>query len=747
MARFTQGGGSGEGSALNYSQQAGTSVTVNDAGAVITGVEMMTTGKPVQISVTGEAANNTAGSWIIVQLHDSNTPIGNAIQLEASAVSENVPYALNFIYTAEAGGHDFNLKVVSKSPGTWVFGEAGGPVFNAVELTGFKGDTGATGLTGADGSDALWNFTGPYNGGASYAVGDIATYNGETWYRVNSNGGNVGDTPSEGLWTLVAQKGADGTSGSGGVVYLGNYVSGNGYIANIAVVRGSDNNLYIAKSNGGLADPVGNTAEWDIFSENTTGGITVDIADFIFTNDENDTGRSIISLPGDKGMTIAAGVDSDLYLTAGDDLYIQTLGTGDDIFIQAADDIRFTAGNENIEVRNWIMNSEGEFHLPGDGYISNPLGSSGDGYGNDTLHLVPDESLGADQHIIIDPTAPNHIHIRAGGVQDASTAHLILGGERNNVEVSDPYRTVKINTKPNGIENTYANSNEASNTQFIHASGADIIVGDTVRLYTGGPTYVVDNVTQEYPGAGLITVTAPGLSFISGEAYLFTRDQGYNNQWTFGNDGVLSGPAMGGIWVESIQKKSVEYGLGIYSPVDIVLEASNGEFLNDSSNPANQIATIGNINDTVSNGMVRYSPTFEATGLTFTGSDGTHPTYNSYYVKAGKMVTFAIEVDCATVTNFGTGQYKLQLPFTPAIGFNHFSGWAHVDTAVNPDVTNGHIILNVDHAGVTDVLDLHYLKQAGGANSGIIEGIFLQGTPVTLTTSSKIYVNGTYIAQ
>lgn len=142
----------------------------------------------------------------------------------------------------------------------------------------------------------------------------------------------------------------------------------------------------------------------------------------------------------------------------------------------------------------------------------------------------------------------------------------------------------------------------------------------------------------------------------------------------------------------------------------------------------------------------RYSPTFAATGLTFTGSNGTYPTYNSYYVKAGKLVSFVIEVNCSTVTNFGTGQYRLQLPFTPAVGFNHFTGWAHVDTAVNPDVENGHVILNADHSGITDILDLHYLKQSGGAKTAIVEGLFLQGTPVTLTNSSKIYINGTYIS-
>jgi hypothetical protein len=728
--------------------------------------------------------------------------------------------------------------------------------------TGGSGDgtPGAPGADGQDGADALWNYTGEYSGGAAYAVGDIVTYDGQLWYRYNANGGNVGDTPSPGLWNLLAAKGADGTDATGGVVYLGNYVSGNGYITNIAVVRGSDNNLYIAKSSGGLGDPVGNTAEWDIFSENTPGGSSVDIADFVFTN--VDASNSSMTITGDKEMTIESGADSDLNVRAGDQLW---LTAGNDVILQADDNMQFrsqdsteimtnfvdqgsaehvweftntgtivfpdatiqstayTGGAGGDLVIPFIMKDENGNDLlgfekggtgvtrinalqddlalrssndiilypgdngPGNVYINwgdatitpnatnrvatigdiqelstgditfygvQIIGAgtaSGDGSSNGTIELIPDADLitnqyHEDQYLIIDPTAPNHIHIRAGGVQDASTADLFLGAERNNVKVSDPSNNVTINTRPYGTENTYGNSNEASNTQFIHASTADIIVGDTVRLYTGGATYVVTTVTQDSPSAGFITVVADGLSFITGESYVFTRDQGYNNQWTFGNDGVLSGPAMGGIWVESISKKSEQYGLGIYSPVDIVLDASNGEFLNDSSNPANQIATIGNINDTVSTGMVRYSPTFTATGLAFTGSGATHPTYNSYYVKAGNMVTFAIEVDCDTVTNFGTGQFKLQLPFTPAVGFNHFSGWAQVDTAVNPDVANGHVILNVDHAGITDILDLHYLKQAGGAHTPIIEGLFLQGTPVTLTTSSKIYVNGTYIA-
>lgn len=72
---------------------------------------------------------------------------------------------------------------------------------------------------------------------------------------------------------------------------------------------------------------------------------------------------------------------------------------------------------------------------------------SGDGNGYDTIKLIPDLGLyNNDQYIIIDPTAPNHIHIRAGGDQDNSSADLFLGGENTNVKVSDNGEYVSINS-------------------------------------------------------------------------------------------------------------------------------------------------------------------------------------------------------------------------------------------------------------------------------------------------------------
>lgn len=72
-------------------------------------------------------------------------------------------------------------------------------------------------LIGADGdpgADALWNFTGPYDIGASYAEGDVATYGGQTWYCKAATSGN---DPAEGIfWTLLAAKGNDGAAGAAG---------------------------------------------------------------------------------------------------------------------------------------------------------------------------------------------------------------------------------------------------------------------------------------------------------------------------------------------------------------------------------------------------------------------------------------------------------------------------------------------------------------------------------------------------
>jgi hypothetical protein len=604
--------------------------------------------------------------------------------------------------------------------------------------TGGSGDgtPGAPGTPGEDGADALWNYTGEYNGGASYAVGDLATYDGQLWYRVGANGGNVGDTPSPGFWNLLAAKGADGTNGSSGLVYLGNYISGNGYVTDLAVVRGSDNNLYIAKANGGLADPVGNTAEWDIFSTNTGGG-TANIADFIFTDNGGD---SSITLPGDKGMRIEAGVDSDLFLTAGDDLYIQTLGSGDDIHIQAADDIRFTTNNEDFEIAGtvpqWTMNSEGEFRLPGNGIIWNPANSSGDGYGNDTIHLIPnDVDNETEQRIIIDPTEPNHIHIRAGGVQDYSSADLILGGERAGVRVSDTDGTTVIQSKQEDWSWSYTNINDVESTTYrVETSLAEPDYNDFTIL--NGVKYVINNVVRDEP-QGITEYTAVSsdnvqLVFYPGWSYTFTRNRG-EYHWNFNRAGYLSGPTETG-YLRVTGIINDDGNLEVQADQNLVISGgeSNGEYLHDSSDPANQIATIGDVMSatsieqsfTVNGGTLGTQPTFDGA-----------PLFSGTYVINGPMVHFQIQVDMDNILTFGDGQYFVDLPFPAKYGYQFKEGCLHDISSGKQYAIGGHV-----YAGQSQMA-LTFTNSAGQDDP------FDYNSPVVLATTDNFHISGTYISE
>lgn len=80
---------------------------------------------------------------------------------------------------------------------------------------------------------------------------------------------------------------------------------------------------------------------------------------------------------------------------------------------------------------------------------------AGDGSTADTIKLIPDATLynnGSNQYIVVDPTGgePGHIHLRAGGTQDNSSADLYLGGEETCVRVSDTSGSVTIRTTNQG---------------------------------------------------------------------------------------------------------------------------------------------------------------------------------------------------------------------------------------------------------------------------------------------------------
>lgn len=163
-------------------------------------------------------------------------------------------------------------------------------------------------------------------------------------------------------------------------------------------------------------------------------------------------------------------------------------------------------------VRSKVLN-KGTF------YGGDADGSEGLGY--DTIKLVPDEALrrnGSNQYLIIDPTGgePNHIHIRAGGAIDQSSTDLFLGGELNNVRVSD------------------TNNNVTITTDF----GLDGLTRSWTFDFNGDLTF---------PGSSnsRIGESEPGLVIYSDLGFAVVTNANTENSpgWIFGPDGNLSLPA------------------------------------------------------------------------------------------------------------------------------------------------------------------------------------------------------------
>jgi hypothetical protein len=140
---------------------------------------------------------------------------------------------------------------------------------------GIQGNTASQGTQGVQGTAALWNFTGAYNIGASYAVGDVATYDGKTWYRINSNGGNTGDTPTEGtFWTLLADQGAQGIQGIQGIQGNTGTQGSNG-------IQGTQGNQGVTQNDHGLLFGLGDDDHNQYLHINTSRTVE---ANHTFTN-------------------------------------------------------------------------------------------------------------------------------------------------------------------------------------------------------------------------------------------------------------------------------------------------------------------------------------------------------------------------------------------------------------------------------------------------------------------------------
>lgn len=171
----------------------------------------------------------------------------------------------------------------------------------------------------------------------------------------------------------------------------------------------------------------------------------------------------------------------------------------------------------------------------------------------------------------------------------------------------------------------------------------------------------------------------------------------------------------------------------VVSPTDsIVLGLEDETAYLDSVSPENEIARVGDlplvVNDTaftVVGGAVGTQPTFNGAPL-FTGS----------YVRNGDVAGFQIQVDFDNITNFGSGQYYIELPFASKYAYQFASGCLHHISTGRDYPIFGHVL-----PGETRM----FLKSIDASGNTAYNVPFTATTPTTLSTADNFHIAGTYV--
>lgn len=283
-------------------------------------------------------------------------------------------------------------------------------------------------------------------------------------------------------------------------------------------------------------------------------------------------------------------------------------------------------------------------------------------------------------------------------------------------------------------------------------NGADYSPGDLVT-YNGGTYYRVGEPNPGYPPGTeyWTTIAEPGADGADGSSTdtyskIILTNNGTTDNIKIGDDVYLGdGNVANSVVIKGQQDATVAgvvLGSGKTETIstdgtNLSLDADNDIILNPGSSYAylgaptiggeTRIATRGYV-DALGTTTSSYTPNWTGTGLAYTGT----PAVGSY-VKIGNLVTFHIQVTLTNVTNFGTGQYSITLPFAPIGDYAFRDGGIHA--------AGNHYTVMADAEAGSTTMDLWYI--AGTGQDQPMD----HNSPHTLTTTNKFYINGTYIAQ
>jgi hypothetical protein len=327
---------------------------------------------------------------------------------------------------------------------------------------------------------------------------------------------------------------------------------------------------------------------------------------------------------------------------------------------------------------------------------------SGDGNGLDTIKLIPDAEIlyndsSDHRYLIIDPTVTNHIHIRAGGPIDNSDALLILGGEENNVMVSDVDDQVTIRTNDThtwqfGSDGSITFPDNTIQTTAYPGNNPNVWVQD-FETSLGAPTDVPGNaIAVEYLANGDIVALI--------NHYTVSNDR-YNSIARFDSTGTQ-------VWSISFQGGQLTDGWGL--AVDNVNEFIYVAGKVDSDIAAYEVATLTKLSQT--DGNVVWSKAYDVgydntNTVVDVASDGSPVVvgYADVAVDDEQVVTTKINKDDGSVTwsralNGQNGEFAWGMAVGPTdevvsvgymsqLGITDAVATLYTEPASNPNWTTG----------------------------------------------------------
>jgi len=497
---------------------------------------------------------------------------------------------------------------------------------------------------------------------------------------ISTPDGNDTDGTSSQRLVINPGKGADGSTGEGGDIYL--------YAGRGGDAGGSGGDI---KIRGGLGpvDGAGGyiTMEGGEADVNGVGGYIE-----IYGGVSGNSNGGYLDLQGGLGQTEGGAV----FIQGGQG----QAGPGGPVNITGGVSGLGLAEYGNVGViagaSSWVFDNTGNLTLPNDGvvYETNiPFG----GLSGKTIALKPYGGTDADQQLLVYPTAVadfNHLHLTSGNLWNTE---LFLGNDDFYVKLANTGNIV-INANDNtgntaqwtfGTEGTILNSGNLTlqTPSGIPASlsnwqgGGGWNQGFYGNLATTGGTGTGLTVDVAAGGGGYIsineiTINTPGTGYTDGDVITIDNENNIpgtftisvtSNGWTFDNTGVLTVP--GNI---VMPPGSSLVGNGA-SPAPSISGFSNGEFGGNVSVTGNisggniSISTGGNITGNTAGYAIGYRdiPQVSFTGNTTiaTTDAGKHfySTQSSNYILTiANNASQGFQVGAAiTVVNQGTGTISI----------------------------------------------------------------------------------------